>query len=189
MAVYDEIAHVSVRMERNFKEECVYNVIAEGGIKVGKDDHKFVNTRFVSPQDLNSKSTLFGGTVLAWFDSDAAAFAYECVKEDCIFTTISVFGFNFKKPVMSGARIRGTMRLAHNSVSTITIKGVYEVFENGWIICAEGYCALCCIEKEGKPTLLPELVVQPEKNTPEWEFVEKYKKITILKRKGKIHET
>ncbi len=187
MTVYNETANLIIKMERKFQEGAVYNVSPEGGIQVGNQDHKLVINRFVSPQDLNSKGTLFGGSLLSWFDLDAVNFGYDCINGNCLFTTVSVFSFSFLRHVDFGARVKGTMRLVHKSASTLTIKGVYEFWgDNGWTLCAEGFSTLCAIEAEGKPALLPELVTTVDENSADWDFVEKYKKLTRLRRKEKI---
>lgn len=187
MTVYNETCNLVLKMERTFQEAAVYNVVPEGGIQVGNQDYaQFVHTRFVSPQDLNSKGTLFGGALLAWFDLDAVNFAHDCVKTNCVFTTVCLFSFTFIRHVEFGARVRGKMKLVHNSASTLTVKGCYECYNgNEWLPCAEGFITLCAVEKEGKPSFLPELITTVDENSADWDFVEKYKKLTRIKRKEK----
>lgn len=181
--VYDEFAHISVKFTNDFDEHAVYNIVTSGGVKVGRKNVNFVNTRLIAPHDLNSKGTLFGGRLLEWFDSDASAFSHDCVTNAKGLVTASIFGFNFIKPILLGERLRGRMEFVHKGAATITIKGIYEA-ERGdkWVRCADGYAVLCNTQN-GFAAPLPELKISVNQDTPDWQIVENYKKLTKLKKK------
>lgn len=150
------------------------------------------NHRFVFPKDLNSIGTLYGGTILEWFDQEAALFAYECLNEKACqkLTGVCVYAFNFIKPVFESERIRSRWQVAHIGGTSITVKGMYEKWitrepndRNKWILFAQGYSCLCAIDIDGKPIsifLKPEINKEALKNNKEWDIVEKFKSLTRL---------
>lgn len=146
------------------------------------------NHRFVSPRNVNTLGTLFGGDLLRWFDEEAALFAYECLSDENPkrMTGVAIYSFNFLKPAISGQRIKSTWKIVHVGKTSLTVKGVYEKWEeNSWIKMAEGYSCLCAINEFGTPTtyvLNPEINFNKIKSNKEWGIVENFKALTRLKK-------
>jgi acyl-CoA hydrolase len=150
------------------------------------------NHRFLSPRNINTLGTLFGGDLLRWFDEEAALFAYECLEDQQPkrMTGVAIYSFNFLKPAYANNRIRSQWQIVHVGKTSLTVKGIYEAwqldaddFQQKWVKIAEGYSCLCAITAEGKPTtyvLKPEINFEEIKSNKEWGIVENFKALTRL---------
>ena len=147
------------------------------------------NHRTIRPKHINAIGTLFGGDILRWFDEESALYVYECLSKDCprIMTSVAIYSFNFLKPAFSNQRIKSKWQIVHIGKTSITVKGLYEKWEdNSWVKFAQGYSCLCAIDANGKPvtySLKPEINFEKIKSNKEWEIVENLKSLTSLKKK------
>lgn len=66
---------------------------------------KLINKKIVMSKDIGIHGNLFGGTLMAWLDEAAAAYATEyCFTPNMV--TVRVGELNFKKPLKSGQHLR-----------------------------------------------------------------------------------
>src|SRR5688572_30732715 len=84
---------------------------------------KLINKRIVLARDIGIHGNLFGGTLMAWIDEAAAAFATEyCFTPNMV--TVRVGEMLFKKPLKAGHHIRiyGQVSDLGNTSITLTLE-------------------------------------------------------------------
>lgn len=82
---------------------------------------KYYSRRIVKPEDLNPANNLFGGTLLAWIDEEAAIFA-ACQLGTSRLVTRHMSEINFVRPARSGDVIEFGLETHAISRTSITIR-------------------------------------------------------------------
>lgn len=93
--------------------------------------------RLVKPTDLNPAQTLFGGTMMAWIDEEAAIYAM-CKLKSRNVVTAHIGEINFTAPAYSGDVVQFDSEVVKYGKSSITTKMTVTNKLNGEVICDIG---------------------------------------------------
>jgi acyl-CoA thioesterase YciA len=84
---------------------------------------EYHSRRLVKPQDLNPRGTLFGGTLLAWLDEEAAIFT-KCQLGTNLVVTKLISEINFLSPAFQGDVVTIGFEVVRLGTTSITLKCV-----------------------------------------------------------------
>lgn len=125
----------------------------------GRTRH-LIAKRIVMTRDIGIHGNLFGGTLMAWIDEAAAAFATEyCFTPNMV--TVKVGEFIFKKPLRAGNHLRVYGEVAHLGTTSITLRveackySLYSAEETS--VCTTSI-TFVRIDDDGTPTPIGETV-------------------------------
>lgn len=129
----------------------------------------------IFPNDLNSQSTAFGGTIMALLDRLALVIAERHSNKVCV--TVSIDAVHFLAPAKKGDNLilKGCINRTWNSSMEIGIKVIAEnafTQEKHHILSA--YFTFVALDEKGKPTHVP--AIQPETPAEKRRFVEAQKR-------------
>ncbi|MDG6904797.1 MAG: acyl-CoA thioesterase [Nitrososphaerota archaeon] len=133
------------------------------------------------PQDANPNGNVYGGTIMKYVDAVAAAVAVRHCRTNTV--TASIDRMDFFKPVYIGDLL--TMRASVNYTGKTSLEiGVRIESENlrtGEIAhTGSSYLTYVALDREGKPTLLPEIVPETEEEKRRYREAEERRKIRLL---------
>ncbi len=111
-------------------------------------------------QNIGVHGNLFGGTLLAWIDEAAAAYATEyCHTPNMI--TLKVAEMIFKKPIKAGQHLRiyGAVEAMGNTSITLRIEArKYNLYSGGEEVVCTTNITFVRIDEDGTPTPIGETV-------------------------------
>jgi acyl-CoA hydrolase len=146
----------------------------------------------VFPNDANPLGTMFGGRMMAIMDEMAGIASSRYCGRPAV--TASTEAFIFKRPVIVGDRIETIARVVWVGNTSLVVK--VEVFSEKPVkmkerlSCTSGHFNMVAVDDFGKPTNVPDLLVETEKEKQDYEVAEIVKnqalirKKEVLKRKG-----
>jgi acyl-CoA thioesterase YciA len=119
-----------------------------------------INKKIVMSRDIGIHGNLFGGTLMAWLDESAAAFATEyCFTPNMV--TVRVGELIFKKPLKSGQHVRiygEVERLGDTSISLNLEARKYSLYSaEETVVCTTSF-TFVRIDDDGTPTSIGETV-------------------------------
>lgn len=122
-----------------------------------------VKTSIVFPTDTNSYGTLFGGKLMAYIDDIAAIAAMRHARNNIV--TASTDSVDFLYPVYEGNSVclEAFVTYTGKSSMEVFVKVISEELLTGKRqICAMSFLTMVAIDKDGKPTEVPEVIPQTE---------------------------
>lgn len=129
-------------------------------------------TDIVFPGDANTFGTMFGGKAMALMDKSAVLAAIRFARTS--FITVSGDGVQFVTPIQVGDIIELRSRVAWVGRTSLIVKvELYREFrhnENPPELATKDLFALAARNNEGQPVILPELIVETEKEKEDWEI-------------------
>ena len=146
----------------------------------------------VFPNDANPLGTMFGGKIMAIMDKTAGIVASRYCGRPAV--TASTEAFIFKRPVTVGDRIETVARVVWVGNTSLVVR--VEVFSENPVkkkerySCTSGHFNMVAVDDQGKPTKVPDLLVQTDEEKQDFEVAEIVKnqalirKQEVLKRKG-----
>ena len=127
-----------------------------------EDQMKLITKRIVLASDIGIHGNLFGGTLMAWMDEAAAAFATEyCYTPNMV--TVKVGEMLFKKPLKAGHHVRIYGEVLKLGITSITLSlearkySLYSAEET--LVCSTN-TTFVRIDDDGTPTAIGETVKQ-----------------------------
>lgn len=125
--------------------------------------------QILMPAHINGQDRLFGGQLVEWIDVVAAVVARR--HSGCNVTTVAIDNLYFK----AGAYINNTLVL----IGKITYVGKTSMEVRVDTYCEDlngmrrainrAYLVLVALDSEGKPTKVPDLIIETESEKAEWE--------------------
>lgn len=116
--------------------------------------------RIVMARDIGIHGNLFGGTLMAWLDEAAAAFATEyCFTPNMV--TVKVGELLFKKPVRVGDHLRLYAEVQHLGTTSITLRAEackYSLYSGAETSVCTTSITFVRIDDDGTPTPIGESV-------------------------------
>jgi len=149
----------------------------------------------VFPNDANPLGTMFGGKIMAIMDEMAGIASSRYCGRPAV--TASTEAFIFKRPVTVGDRIETIARVVWVGNTSLVVK--VEVFSENPVkkkerlSCTSGHFNMVAVDDKGKPTVVPKLLVETDKEKQDFEVAEIVKnqalirKKEVMKRKGLNH--
>lgn len=123
---------------------------------------KLITKRIVLARDIGIHGNLFGGTLMAWIDEAAAAFATEyCYTPNMV--TVRVGELLFKKPLKAGHHLRIYGEVTELGTTSITLSlearkySLYSAEET--LVCSTNI-TFVRIDDDGTPTPIGETVIK-----------------------------
>ncbi len=121
---------------------------------------KLITKKIVLARDIGIHGNLFGGTLMAWIDEAAAAFATEyCFTPNMV--TVRVGELLFKKPLKDGhhLRIYGEMVELGNTSITLSLEArKYSLYSGEETLVCSTNITFVRIDDDGTPTPIGESV-------------------------------
>jgi acyl-CoA thioesterase YciA len=121
---------------------------------------KLITKRIVLASDIGIHGNLFGGTLMAWMDEAAAAFATEyCYTPNMV--TLRVGEMMFKKPLKAGhhVRIYGMVQdLGNTSITLLLEARKYSLYSGEETVVCSTNTTFVRIDDDGTPTAIGESV-------------------------------
>ena len=139
----------------------------------------------VFPNDANPLGTMFGGRIMSAMDEMAGIAASRYCGRPAV--TASTEAFIFKRPVTVGDRIETIARVVWVGNTSLVVK--VEVFSENPVkkkerfSCTSGHFNMVAVDNQGKPTPVPELLVQTEKEKQDFEVAEIVKNQALIRKK------
>ena len=119
-----------------------------------------VTKKIVMAKDIGIHGNLFGGTLMAWIDEAAAAFATEYCYTP-IMVTVRVGEFIFKKPLKAGQHIRiyaEVTKLGNTSITLAMEAYKYSLYSGEETLVCSTNTTFVRIDDDGTPTPIGETV-------------------------------
>jgi acyl-CoA thioesterase YciA len=121
---------------------------------------KLINKKIVLARDIGIHGNLFGGTLMAWLDEAAAAFATEyCYTPNMV--TVRVGELLFKRPLKAGhhLRIYGEVQdLGNTSITLFLEARKYSLYSGEETVVCSTNMTFVRIDDDGTPTAIGEMV-------------------------------
>src|SRR4030095_2863611 len=119
-----------------------------------------VTKKIVMARDIGIHGNLFGGTLMAWLDEAAAAFATEyCYTPNMV--TIRVGELIFRKPLKAGQHLRIYADVAELGTTSITLRleaRKYSLYSGNETLVCSTNTTFVRIDDDGTPTVIGETV-------------------------------
>jgi len=138
----------------------------------------------VFPADTNSLGTMFGGSVMARMDKAAVMAAIRYHR--CTFVTISTDGLQFLTPIKQGDIIECIARVAFVGRTSVVVKvDVHreDHFSDATELCTTGWFALASRAEDGKPSLVPPLLLETDQERADWAEAKAFRDRSLQMRK------
>ncbi len=121
---------------------------------------KLVTKKIVMARDIGIHGNLFGGTLMAWLDEAAAAFATEyCFTPNMV--TVRVGELIFKKPIKAGQHMRIYSEVTELGTTSITLAleaRKYSLYSGEESLVYSTNMTFVRIDDDGSPTAIGETV-------------------------------
>lgn len=137
-------------------------------------------THLVQPADINSIGTIFGGTVMSWIDLAAAACANRHTRTVCV--TASMDALDFLAPIHLGdiVILRAQVNYTHRTSLEVGVRVESEnPFTGERRHTASAYLTFVALNKKGKPTPVPPLLVQGATEKQRFQEAEQRRKVRL----------
>ena len=119
---------------------------------------KLLTKRIVMTRDIGIHGNLFGGTLMAWIDEAAAAYATEyCFTPNMV--TVRVGELTFKKPLKAGQHLRiygEVSKIGKTSISLHIEARKYSVYSGDETVVCLTSITFVRIDDDGTPTPIAE---------------------------------
>ncbi len=136
----------------------------------------------VMPHHTNPQNTIFGGIVMSWVDLAAAMCAARHANKPVV--TIHIDSITFKAPIKVGHHVKVTAKINYVGFSSmeIAVKVISEnPITNESRETTSAYLTFIALDELGKPTQVPELILETDEDKKVWEEA---KKRVILRKKS-----
>lgn len=142
--------------------------------KIAASSSQVVMTQLVLPTHTNALDTVFGGTVMSWIDIAAAIAAQRHSHKDVV--TASIDQLNFIAPIRKGwvVNLKASVNFVSKTSMEIGVRvdaenpKTSEVFHT-----ASAYLTFVALGSDGKPTLVPGLILSSEEEKRRFSDAEK----------------
>lgn len=120
-----------------------------------------IMTQLVLPSHTNALGTIFGGTIMSWIDIAAAIAAQRHSNKEVV--TASIDSLSFIAPVYKGwvVNLKASVNFTSRTSMEVGVRVDAENPRTGEVFhTASAYTTFVALGSNGKPTLVPELVLE-----------------------------
>ena len=142
-----------------------------------------VMTQLVLPSHTNALDTIFGGVVMSWIDIAAAVAAQRHSAKDVV--TASLDDMQFKAPVYKGwvVNLRSSVNFVSKTSMEVGVRVEAENPKTGELFhTASAYLTFVAIGSNGKPSAVPELILESESDRRRFEEGQKRRELRLQRR-------
>ncbi|MFW6323967.1 MAG: acyl-CoA thioesterase [Desulfovibrionales bacterium] len=128
-------------------------------------ESRFIMTRFMVPQDTNPYGSVHGGVIMKGIDEAGAIAAIRHCRRNAV--TASIDRLHFHKPVYVGELVffRANVNMVGRSSMEVGIRVEAENLYSGEVRhVASAYITFVSVDKQGKPTPVPELILETDED-------------------------
>ena len=142
-----------------------------------------VMTQLVLPSHTNALDTIFGGTIVSWIDIAAAIAAQRHSQKEVV--TASIDKLDFIAPVKKGwvVNLKASVNFTSRSSMEIGVRVDAENPKTGELFhTVSAYLTFVALGSDGKPTQVPELILETEVDRRRFESAKKRREYRIQNR-------
>ena len=142
-----------------------------------------VMTQLVLPSHTNSLDTIFGGTIMSWIDIAAAIAAQRHSHKEVV--TASIDKLDFIAPVKKGwvVNLKASVNFTSRSSMEIGVRVDAENPKTGELFhTVSAYLTFVALGSDGKPTAVPELILETDIDRRRFESAKKRREYRIQNR-------
>ncbi len=142
-----------------------------------------VMTQLVLPSHTNALDTIFGGTIVSWIDIAAAIAAQRHSQKEVV--TASIDKLDFIAPVKKGwvVNLKASVNFTSRSSMEIGVRVDAENPKTGELFhTVSAYLTFVALGSDGKPTPVPELILETEVDRRRFESAKKRREYRIQNR-------
>ncbi len=142
-----------------------------------------VMTQLVLPSHTNALDTIFGGTIVSWIDIAAAIAAQRHSQKEVV--TASIDKLDFIAPVKKGwvVNLKASVNFTSRSSMEIGVRVDAENPKTGELFhTVSAYLTFVALGSDGKPTAVPELILETEVDRRRFESAKKRREYRIQNR-------
>ena len=139
-------------------------------------------TQIIMSGDTNGFGRLFGGRLVEWIDVVAAVVARR--HSGCEVTTVSIDNLHFKAPAYANETVVliGCVTYVGRTSVEVKVDTYVENLRGDRRMVNRAYVVMVAIDEDEKPTPVPALILENDKQRSEWEAREKRHKFIKRKR-------
>lgn len=147
---------------------------------VSDSETEQVQTVFYS--HLNAQNRLFGGQLVSWIDIVAGTVAHRHCR--CNVTTAEIDSLQFKAPIYAGSLVvlRGKVTYTGHTSMEVRVDSFVEDMSGERALVNTAYLVLVALDRTGKPTTVPGLILETPEEKAEWEAGEKRRRLRQQRR-------
>lgn len=124
----------------------------------------------VLPNQTNNYGTMFGGDVMSLMDKAAAIAALRFCRQ--LVVTASTERIDFRTPVQRGDIIEALARVVYVGKTSMIVR-IHIYAEHPLVgerrLCTTGYFSMVAVDEAGRPSPIPELLLEDDAAHTEWE--------------------
>ncbi len=121
--------------------------------------------QIMTPQDVNMSGNVMGGVIMRLIDTTAAAVAIRHARQNTV--TASIDRLDFLTPIYPGDMVtfKASLNYVGSTSMEIGVKVMTENLHTGEVRhSASAYLTFVALDKNGKPTVLPELILETDED-------------------------
>jgi len=136
-------------------------------------DSRTTQVQIIMERDINGANRLFGGQLLEWIDVVAAVVARRHCRQEV--TTAAIDNLQFRAPAQLGSTLCLVGQLTHVGRTSMEVRvdSFTEDLSGSRTLVNRAYLVLVAIDREGRPSPVPRLVLETDEERREWEAGER----------------
>ena len=141
-------------------------------------------TDIVLPHQTNNFNTMFGGEVMALMDKAAAIAGLRFCRQPLV--TASSERIDFRTPIHAGEIIEAIARVIYVGHTSMIVRvHIYaeHPLSGDMRVCTTGYFSMVSVDKQGRPILVPRLLLEDDAAHAEWALGEDIRRAIDARRK------
>jgi uncharacterized protein (TIGR00369 family) len=130
---------------------------------------RFTDSALIGPQDANPYGHAHGGVIMKLIDECGAVAAMRHARKNMV--TASIDQLNFLKPVFVGELVilKANVNFVHKTSMEVGVRVEAEDLRTGNArYVASAYLTYVALDDEGKPTTVPELILETDEDRRRW---------------------
>lgn len=132
-------------------------------------ESKIEVAHILRPSDLNAANRLFGGTLLAWIDETAYLVAKRHANRNMTTFSINNLKFLHGAFLQDIVVLQGKATFVGNTSMEVKVETFVEHLDGSRELVNVAYITFVALDENGKPTKIPELILESDEEREEWE--------------------
>lgn len=142
--------------------------------------------QIMTPQDVNLAGNVMGGVIMRLIDTTAAAVAVRHARQNTV--TASIDRLDFLTPIYPGDMVtfKASLNYVGHTSMEIGVRVMTENLRSGKVRhSASAYLTFVALDKEGKPAILPELILETSEEKRRNREAKERREIRLKERQNK----
>ena len=146
------------------------------------EESKIEQIYHVRPEHMNGADRLFGGRLLEWIDEAAGMVAIRHCEGDVVTAAIDNLRFIRGAYKNDMVVVIAKMTYVGNTSMEVRVDSYVESLDGTRRPINRAYILLVAVDKEGRPTKVPGLILENESERAEWEAGEKRRQMRAMRK-------